>query len=423
MRPKENNVRKLTDHLFRHEAGRMVAALTRIFGFHNLELAEDVVQDAFGKALNDWTYGVPDNPSGWLMQAAKNKAIDIVRRERYQKEFAQETSVLLKSEYTAAPTIENLFLEHEVQDSQLRMIFACCHPALSEADQIALTLKTTSGFSVHEIASALLVNPEMIKKRLQRARSNIIENKIHFGIPAGIELNKRLDTVLHALYLIFNEGYNSSDREELIRKDLCEEAIRLSLLLTQNNFTNYPKCYALVSLLSLLASRFDARLDEDGEIVLLEDQDRTKWNHELIAIGLEYFEKSMGGEELSEYHLEAAIVSEHSIAQRFSETNWPGILSLYNRLVQINPSPVVLLNRCIVISKIDGFQKAIESIYSIPEIDKHLESKYLFPAVLGELYRHSNKKDEAKKFLERAIGLTHSPLEKKLLQKKLSMLP
>jgi RNA polymerase sigma factor (sigma-70 family) len=418
----QDKIYQLADHLFRHEAGKMVAVLTRIFGFHNLDLAEDVVQEAFGKALKDWRFKIPDNPSGWLVQTAKNKAIDIVRRQRYQRDFANETSLLLKSEYTAAPIIENLFMEHEIQDSQLRLIFACCHPTLSEADQIALTLKTCSGFSIQEIASALLSNNESIKKRLQRARSFITDNKIQFDIPTGNELKKRLDTVLHTIYLIFNNGYNSSTREELIRKDLCEEAMRLVLLLTQNRFTSNPKCHALFSLLSLLASRFDARLDEEGEIVLLEDQDRRKWNQELIDIGLQFLEKSVGGDELSEYHLEAAIVAEHTTAPSFMETNWERILTLYDLLVQMNPSPVVLLNRAIVLSKIENPHKAIEAILRIPRVDELIQSQYLFSATLGELYSELGQQEEAKRLLGRAILLTHSSPEKKLLKKKLSAL-
>lgn len=415
----EENIAKLTDHLFRHEAGKMVAVLTRIFGLHNLDLAEDVVQEAFGKAITEWRFKVPDNPPAWLMLTAKNKAIDIVRRQRHQREFAQEASSLLKSEYTAAPVIENFFMKHEIQDSQLRMIFACCHPALSEADQIALTLKTCSGFSIQEIASALLSDHEVIKKRLQRARSFIAEKGVRFNIPTGNELKKRLDIVLHTVYLIFNEGYKSSGKEELIRRDLCEEAIRLSLLLTENSYTSHPKCLAMVSLLALQASRFDARLDESGSIVLLEDQDRGKWNHELINIGMQFFERSIGGEELTEYHLEAAIVAEHSMSPDFAATDWNRILSLYDLLARLNPSPVVLLSRAIVIGKVDGPQKAIDEIHAIPEVEKLIHTHYLFPATLGELYRQLGKTNEAQQSLQVAIALTHSPSEKALLKRKL----
>ena len=239
----------------------MVAVITRIFGLPNIELAEDVVQDAFAQAIKDWTYQLPANPSAWLMQTAKNKTIDIIRRERHKKKFAEENALLLKSEYTAAYTVENLFMPNEIKDSQLRMVFACCHPALDERDQIALTLKTCSGFSVDEIATALISNPETIKKRLQRAKQFISENNLLFNIPLGHELNNRLNIALQTIYLLFNEGYNSSAQDELIRKDLCEEALRLALMLTENEFTNQPKCSALIALMSLQSSRFNSRLD------------------------------------------------------------------------------------------------------------------------------------------------------------------
>ena len=419
MTSSNDNVHQLTDHLFRHQAGKMVAVLTRIFGLQNIELAEDVVQDAFAKAIKEWTYIVPENPAGWLMTVAKNKAIDVVRRQRYQKEFAADVALLLKSEYTVQPVIDKLFMETEIQDSQLRMIFACCHPALSETEQVALTLKTCSGFSVDEIARALLSNIEAIKKRLQRAKQFIAEEKLQFDIPVGDELKKRSDTVLNVLYLLFNEGYNSSSKTDLIRKELCEEAIRLSLLMTENKYTNHPKTLSLVALMTLLVARFDARLDEHGEIILLQDQDRSKWNRELINIGLDYLNQSAEGDELSEYHIEAAIVAQHSMANNFTETNWQQILIMYDMLAQLNPSPVVLLNRAIVISKTDGPAKAITTIHTIPGIEKLVEKHYLFAATLGELHSQLLNHYEARRHFEKAISLTNSPVEKKLLQKKL----
>lgn len=416
MTASNENVNKLTDHLFRHESGKMVAVLTRIFGLPNIEIAEDIVQDAFAQALKEWTYKTPPNPSAWLMMTAKNKAVDVLRRERYKESYAAE----LQTEYTSLPIIENLFMQNEIKDSQLRMIFACCHPSLAYADQIAFTLKICSGFSVDEIAVALLSNSETIKKRIQRAKKLITEKNIKFDIPVGVDLKKRLDIALQAIYLLFNEGYNSSDKSDLIRKDLCEEALRLALMLTENEYISQPKCFALVALMSLLVSRFESRLNENGEIILLEEQDRTKWNSELIKIGLYYLNKSSEGNEITDYHIEASIVAEHSIAKNFSETNWESILHLYNALRRINSSPVVLLNRAIVIGKISGAKQAIEEINSIPEIEKYIKSNYLFSAVLGELYIQINKNAEAKKYFEKAISLTNSEAEKKLIQKKLN---
>jgi RNA polymerase sigma-70 factor (ECF subfamily) len=299
------------------------------------------------------------------------------------------------------------------------MIFACCHPELSESDRIALTLKTCSGFSINEIANTLLTSYESIKKRLQRAKHFIKEKNIQFDIPVGKALEKRLDTVMQVLYLIFNEGYNSSCKEELIRKDLCEEAIRLSLLLTENNYTSYPKCYALISLMCLLASRFEARLDENGEIILLEDQDRSKWNKELISIGMRFLGKSAEGNELSEYHLEAAIVSEHTIAKNLEETNWDKILSLYDILTKMNKSPVIKMNRAIVLGKTSGPQSGINAINAINGIDNYIESNYLFAATLGELYKQVNEIEKAKIYFVKALQLVSSPVEKRLLIKKI----
>lgn len=412
---------KLADHLFRHEAGKMVAVLTRIFGLPNIELAEDIVQDAFTRALKEWTFKTPENPAAWLMMTAKNKAIDILRRDRYKKNYEEESSYNSQYEYTSIPIIENLFMHNEIKDSQLRMIFACCHPSLAYADQIAFTLKICSGFSIDEIAAALLSNSETIKKRIQRAKKFISEKNLKFDIPAGNELKKRLDVALQAIYLLFNEGYNSGNKSDLIRKDLCEEAIRLGLMLTENEYINQPKCYALVALMALLASRFESRLSTEGEIILLEEQDRNKWNSELIKIGLHYLNKSSEGNEITDYHIEAAIVAEHSIAKNFDETNWQRILDLYDLLIKINPSPVVLLNRAIVIGKISGAEKAITEINLIPDINKFKKTNYLFTAVLGELYSQMENKTEAKNFFEQSLSLTNSEAEKKLLHKKIKL--
>ena len=422
MNSSSENIYKLTDHLFRHQSGKMVAVITRIFGLQNIELAEDVVQDAFAQALKDWTYKIPPNPAAWLMTVAKNKTVDLIRREKYRKRFAEETALLLRSEYTIAPVVENLFLPNEINDSQLRMIFACCHPSLSETDKIALTLKTCSGFGIDEIAAALVTSNESIKKRIYRAKKFITENNLHFVIPSGNELTNRLNTVLHSIYLLFNEGYNSSNKSNLIRKDLCEEALRLALMLTENEYTNQPKSFALVSLMTLLVSRFESRLDEDGEIILLEDQDRSKWNDELIKIGCHYLNNSSEGNELTEYHLEAAIIAEHSTAKNFAATNWQNILAMYNVLIKINPSPMVLLNRAIVISKISGAKAAIAEINSIPDIENFTQTNYLFAAVLGEMYKLENNKATAIRYYERAIALPHSETEKRLIQKKLQQM-
>jgi RNA polymerase sigma factor (sigma-70 family) len=409
----QTNISPLINHLFRYETGKMIAVLTRLFGIHNLELAEDVVQDAFARAAEVWKFnGLPDNPSAWLMQTAKNKAIDIIRRERYKKEFAKDLTYQLQSEYTTSQTIQQVFLEHEIQDSQLRMIFTCCHPQLTDEDQIALTLKTISGFSIQEIANALLSSVAAINKRLFRAKQYIRENNIQFEIPLQKGLQARLENVLRALYLIFNEGYNSSHREKLIRKDLCEEAMRLCMLLTEHSYTKQPSCFALLSLICFQSSRLDARINEEGEIILLNEQNRSKWNWALIERGFYFLDEAAFGEEVSEYHIEAAIASFYSAAKTYEEIDWKNILAFYDALMKKNFSPVIQLNRAIVLSKIDSPQKAIDAVMQISKIESFLETHYLFNATLGELYAANSDKTKALQFYHKAHALTTSESEK-----------
>src|ERR1700744_5032876 len=279
MPPPSKDVQTLVDHLFRLEAGKMVAILTRLFGLHNLELAEDVLQDTLHQALHDWSLaGIPDNPEGWLMVVAKRKAINTIKREKFYRSFAGDMDALLKSEWTAAYTMDQVFLEHEIRDSQLRMIFTCCHPALPMEGQLALTLKTLCGFTIPEIAAALLTTESNINKRLYRAKEKIRNEEIPFTVPSGRHLLPRLDAVLLVIYLLFNEGYNSSGDNAVIRQDLCLEAMRLAMLLTDKAVTNgYQPVYALLALLCLHSARFDARLDTNNSLIVLEEQDRGRW--------------------------------------------------------------------------------------------------------------------------------------------------
>jgi len=409
------------DHLFRHEAGRLVSILTRIFGAHNLALAEDVVQEAFMKALQDWRLGpLPRNPSGWLLATAKNKAIDAVRRNKHLTEFAEDVSYLLKSEYTASSTVNELFLDSEVADSQLRMIFTCCHPKLAPEIQLALTLKTLSGFGIEEIARALLVSKETINKRLYRARQFIRQQNIRFEIPAGDQLSRRLDMAYTVIYLLFNEGYNSSSSDELIRGDLCAEAMRLCLLLSEHAIGEKPKTYALLALMCFHASRFESRLGGAGEIILLQDQDREKWDRQLMRQGEMYLVKASEAEEPSQYHIEAAISAQYCLAPDFAHTDWRLIANLYDALLVMTRSPLVKLNRAVVLSRIHGPRVAIDEIKQIEGITELASQHYLYNAVLGQMYLEANEPAQAAAYIERAGALTSSPAEKRLLRKKLS---
>jgi len=419
MQEKFSSANELVDHLFRHEAGKMVAVLTRIFGMHNLEMAEDVVQEAFLKAAQTWKFNMlPENPAAWLMQVAKNKALDIIRREQRFNHLSAEVSAQLQLE--TDNTIEQFFLDTEIADSQLQLIFACCHPSLKEEDQVALTLKTISGFSVAEIAKALLAQESAVQKRLYRAKQFISSQNIQLEIPVGKDLQSRLDTVYTILYLIFNEGYNSSKAGELIRKDLCAEAMRLCLLLSQHKTGDQPLTYALLSLMCFHAARFESRLDENNSMILLAQQDRTKWDKELIKRGYYYLNKSSEGNHLSVYHIESAIAAEHCLATTFAETNFDRLLSLYDLLWQMKPTPVVQLNRAVVLSYTGQTQNAITLLLSIENIDTLLQTQYMFDAVLGELYARNNEPKQAEDHFEKAIKLTPSDTEKKLLKEKIA---
>ncbi|HUI09199.1 MAG TPA: sigma-70 family RNA polymerase sigma factor [Bacteroidota bacterium] len=413
----------LVDHLFRHESGRMVSALTRLFGIHNLALAEDVVQEAFLKACQEWRLNpIPPNPSAWLLVTARNRAIDAIRRNRHQVAFSEDITHLLNSEYTTAGTVDEMFLDEEIADSQLRMIFTCCHPDLTPEMRIPLTLRTLSGFGIQEIAAALLTNKETITKRLYRARQSIRERGIRFEIPVGDDLAPRLDTVYTVLYLLFNEGYNSGRVDELIRKDLCAEAMRLCLLLSQHRIGDRPSTYALLSLMCFHASRFDSRMTSDNEIVLLQDQDRSAWDRDLIRRGEYYINRAAEGEDVSEYHLEAAISAQYALAPSFLETDWILIAGLYDALLALKSNPLVKLNRAVVLGRIHGPRAAIEEIRRIDGLDRLASRHYLYNAVLGQLYIEADDHEHARECITRAGALTTSDAERRLLSRKLESL-
>lgn len=418
----EGSPQQLVDHLFRHQAGKMIAVLTRIFGIHNLELVEDTVQETFLKALQTWKFQrIPDNPSGWLMQVARNRTIDLIRRQQKLTDISEELRLRLQTGTEEA--IQQFFLDTEIADSQLRMIFTCCHPALNTEDQIALTLKTVSGLSAAEIAKALVSNDATIQKRLYRAKEYIKEHAIRFEIPVGQELHHRLESVYTVLYLLFNEGYNSSKADELIRYDLCAEAMRLCKLLTEHPVGNTPSTFALLSLMCFQASRFDSRIGDDNSIILLEQQDRRLWNKDLIRWGYYYLDRSSTGDHLSIYHIESAIAAEHCLARDFASTNWKHMLKLYDCLLEYKPIPIVMLNRAIILAQLGRLEEAIGIIRELPGIAYLLKYHYIYNAVLGDLYRQTGNITEARRLLENACELTPSLAEKKLLRGKIEQLP
>lgn len=410
------HINKAVDHLFRHEAGKMVAVLTRLLGMQNLETAQDIMQDTLLKAMNTWSYkGLPENPAAWLMKAAKNKAIDFLRRQKRFSELSPQYAHLLQSEYTLTPTVSQLFLENEIADSQLRMIFACCHPAIPGESQVALTLKTLCGLSVSEIAKAFLTHDETIAKRIYRAKEKIKAEKIELEVPQGQQLTQRTDAVLKTLYLLFNEGYNSSHPEQLIREDLCAEAMRLCHLLTEQKLAARPKTKALLSLMCFQASRFTARLDDKGNIIVLKYQDRSKWYRPLIQKGFDYLDAAAEPFEESPYHLEAAIASLHAAAPSFEQTDWKSIYHLYELLYNMQPGPVVAMNKAIASAYLSGRKKALQELQAI----KGLENHHLYYASIGEMYFEMQERGLAKEYFEKAMRLTNSEAEKKLLREKI----
>jgi RNA polymerase sigma factor (sigma-70 family) len=417
------DIHKLSEDLFRHEAGKMVAVLTKIFGTQNLDLSEDVVQDTFINALQVWALsGVPDNPSAWLMKAAKNKAIDVLRRNKFSDtiDFSDPERQLLRSEYTLTAAMEKLWREDELQDDMLRMMYACCHPELSEENQITLILKTLCGFSTGEIAKAFLTSEDTISKRLYRTKNFFREKKIKPEFPETNQFRNRTAVVLKAIYLLFNEGYNATHSSELIRKDLLDQALYLGKLLAGNRHTQLPEVYAAMALMCFHSARIESRLSEAGEIILLAQQDRQQWNHQLIAEGNAYLNKAAFGDLISSYHAEAAIAYEHCIAGSFEQTNWKNILAYYDLLASIQPSPVILLNRLIVIYKVYGSERTLEEIEN-SVYKKSWEKYYLYYSLLGDVYADSAP-EQAKTHYQKAIALTQSEVEKKLLLKKINRL-
>jgi len=410
-------VNQLIGHLFRHEAGKMAAVLTRLLGFQSLDLAEDIVQDTLLKAMSVWKIkGIPENPSAWLYTVAKRKAIDVIRRNRLQAQHYESIHEALRSEWTLTPTLNTLFLHDEIEDSQLRMMFACCHPGIPYESQIALTLKTLCGLSIQEIANCFLTTQDVITKRLYRAREKIRDEHISLEAPLPAAMSGRLDAVLHTLYLMFNEGYNSSHPNQLIRHDLCEEAIRLCILLTRNKMTDISATRALLALLCFQASREDARIGEDGSIVLLKNQNRSLWNNALIERGKYFLERSTDGGSLSVYHIEAAIAGSHARAKTFGETDWKVISELYEILAQMKPGPIVSLNRAIAIGYSESPTAGLEALKLIDGLEEH----YLYHAAMGDFHARNGNDQEAQVCYDLAARLTASNAEKNLLAMKQS---
>jgi RNA polymerase sigma factor (sigma-70 family) len=410
-----------SDHLFRREAGRIVSTLTRIFGVHNLALAEDVVQDAFCRALEVWKFsGVPENPSAWLMATAKHRALDVLRRERTARTFAPELGRLLESEWTVAPAVEELFGANAIKDDQLRMMFSCCNPRLAEEAQVALVLHILCGFSVSEIANAFVRSDAAIEKRISRAKKALAGSKRLFDVAGADDFSRRLPAVQRALYLLFNEGYHGASPESAVRAELCREAMRLVTLLLEHPFGAKPTTCALAALMCFDAARLPARVDASGNLSSLFDQNRSLWDSRLMSEGQRFLDLSATGSELTEYHVEAAIASVHATADRTEETDWGKIVALYNTLMTIGPSPVVALNRAIAIAQHEGSERGLEEIRAIANSDR-LAAYPFYHAALGEFELRCGRSEVARGHFRAALALARNPMEREFLERRIGV--
>jgi RNA polymerase sigma-70 factor (ECF subfamily) len=415
--PQPEPVAPLVEHFFRHEAGRLVSVLTRLFGWRHFDLVEDMVQATLLDALESWRVrGVPDNPSGWVHRIAKNKILDTLRRDTIGQRVIGAWAA---TRPTHEEGLDELFFDSEIADSQLRMMFACCHPHLARENQLALTLKALCGFGNAEIARALLVTEETVKKRLQRATRDLIDHDIALDPPAADELAGRLDSVHQVLYLLFNEGYCSSEGESAIRADLCEEAARLCHLLCCYPRFATPATHALLALMLFHAARLESRLDPHGSLLLMEEQDRGQWDQRLIRRAQEFLARSAEGTVLSAFHLEAAIACHHCLARSYAETDWSAILRLYDALIARHRSPVYLLNRAVVLAQIDGPHAGIRALEEAGR-DAALRHYHLFDATLGELCRRAGDLARARQHFEMARRQTTSPFERDLIDRRLA---
>ena len=412
-------IQESVDHLFRHHAGQMISVLSRIFGLEKLDLIEDAVQDALVTALRKWPFtGMPDNPRAWLIEVSKNRVLDRLRRDKKFKSTDDEIESL---EHLLRDLGQggSVCFSSEIGEDQLQMIFACCHPAIPPDAQVALTLKVVSGFSVSEIARAFLAKDEAIAKMITRAKAKLRTEGIRLEMPPPVELPMRLDSVLKVLYLIFNEGYSASEGSELVRKDLCFEAIRLVEFLAWHTVTSSPKVHALAALFSFQGARLSSRCDHNGELLLLSEQDHSLWDMGMLRSGLEHFRLSAAGDELTDYHLEAEIASLYALAPDYGSTDWRQIIACYETLQSRKFSPVVELNRIIAFGQIDGSEKALEEL-SILGGEPAMSSFNLYYLTRAHFLSEIGRKAEARLAYETAAKLTHNASVARFIEKRLA---
>lgn len=404
---------ELIPHLFRTEYRKIIAVLCKRFGFEQIETAEDIASDTFMTAAQTWgLQGIPPNPVAWLYTVAKNKASSFLKRQSiYNNKVVKESADT--DNMSTLPTYEIDLSPQNINDSQLQMMFAICHPAIAVEAQIGLSLRILCGFGIEEIADAFLTNKETINKRLFRAKDKLRSENIAIELPGITEIDERLGTVLATLYLLFSEGYYSVSNNKTLRKELCFEAMRLCYMLVENKHTNKPPVNALLSLMCFHASRFEARLDHNGELILYEEQDTSLWDADLISKGGYFLNCSASGNQLSKYHLEAAIAYWNTQKDDTHE-KWEAILQLYNRLLQIEYSPIAALNRTFALSKANGAPEAIIEAEKL-----QLTGNHFYFTLLGELYTGIDKPKAIRHF-QQALALAKTQTDKQVIQKKLN---
>jgi RNA polymerase sigma-70 factor (ECF subfamily) len=390
---------ELPEHWFRRELGRLVSILSRRFGLHRLELCEDAAQTALLQATQSWSSQLPDDPGAWLYRVAHNHVLDELRREKRDERYLAEVHVD--------------YAQQEVHDDVLRLLFVCADPAIPAESQLVLALKTLCGFSTEEIALRLFQSPDAVHKRLQRARTRLRENAEVTSIDP-----ERVHGVLHMLYLLFNEGYSSAQPDRVIRRELCDEALRLALMLGEDPAGALPETDALIALMCFHAARFDSRVDGMGGLLLLEEQDRSLWDRELVERGMVHLTRSARGETPSRYHAEAGIAAEHCLAPSYALTNWGEIVRLYEVLERVAPSPLNVLNRAIALAEWKGPDAGLAALEAM-EAPSWLLGYYLWDATLGELYRRRGDQERALAHTKRALAAAPTNPEKALLERRM----
>ena len=411
------HVQVLVDHLFRHEAGKLLSALTRVFGLEHLDLAEEVVQEAMLQALRLWPFhGIPKNPHAWLLQVARNKALDLLRRRSLFRKV--EAALERESPGFAPDGLEAIDrrTDGELEDDQLAMIFASCDPSLPMDARVALTLKVVGGFSVSEIARAFLKQESAIAQRLVRAKRQLSDQHVKLSIPSPSELPSRLDGVLHVVYLLFNEGYAAHQGEDLIRYDLCSEAIRLTSLLLRRSDTALPMVHALMALMLIQASRLPARVSEAGDLLLLEEQNRALWDQDALHLGLRHLDKSVAGEELTTFHIQAGIAAVHAVAPSYEQTDWPRLKHLYDCLMELEPTCIVALNRTVAVAMVDGPEAGLRALEALPS--EPLADYHWLHATRAEFLKRLGKHEEAQREYDMAVQKCGNEAERRFLARR-----